>query len=163
MKTQMKYLFIILGLFIAASLFAQVDVKQHVLYEEIKTKYQSDVSNKCDTFKANVNDEEAKGRVDFLNKDFSTRAFSKNNSVAYWYCNTSDSENKRMHIGMISILFNSEKETVAALKKIESAKRTNFKVKLLTKFKVKASKKELLIIFTETVRNKSTAVFWERI
>ena len=159
----MRYLFIILSLLIATSLSAQDNVKRHVLYEEIKARYQSDVSNKCDTFKALIDDEEAKGRVDFLNKDFSTRTFSKNSSLAYWHCNTIDSENKRMHIGVISILFNSEKEKEAAFKKIKSANRTNFKVKLLTKFKVKESKKELVIIFTETVRNKSTAVFWKKI
>lgn len=159
----MKYLFIILSFSIPTSLSAQVDIKQHVLYEEIKTKYQSDVSNNCDTFKTHFNDEEAKGRVSFLNNDFSTTLFSKNSSVAYWCCNTIDKENKRMHIGVISILFNSEKERKAAIEKIESAKRANFKVKLLTRFKVKASKRELLIIFTETVRNKSTVIFWEKI
>src|SRR5690606_17034072 len=120
---------------------AQVDVKRHVLYEEVRAKYQSDVSNKCDTFNGHVNDGDAKGRIDFLNKDFSTKIFSKNSSVAYWYCNTIDSENNRMHIGVISLLFSSDKERNAALKKIKSVKRTNFKVKLLTKFKVKVSKK----------------------
>lgn len=159
----MKYLFIILSFSITSSIYAQGDTKQHVLFKEIKEKYEAEITNQCDTFKSHFNDKEAIGRINFLNKDFSTTLFSKYSSVGYWYCNANDSENKRMNIGIISILFKSEKDREVVEKKIKSAKRENFKVKLLTRFKLNASKCELLIIFSETVRNKSTATFLEKL
>jgi hypothetical protein len=64
-------------------------------------------------------------------------------------------------MGIISILFKSEKEREATVRKIKSAKRTNFKVKLLTRFKLSAAKCELLIIFSETARNKTISTFME--
>jgi hypothetical protein len=158
----MKYTLVILIYFYATPLFAQVDETQHILFKEIKTKYQVDISNNCDTFKVYFNDTETASRVSFLNKDFSTTLFSNNSSVEYWFCNANDIDNKRMHLGIISIVFKSEKEREAVLKKIISVGRTNFKTKLLTKFKVKYSKRELVIFFTETVRNKSTSAFWEK-
>jgi hypothetical protein len=159
----MKYLLIILSFSITSLIYAQGDTKQHILFKEIKEKYETEITNQCDTFKSHFNDKEAIGRINFLNKDFSTTLFSKYSSVGYWYCNANDSENKRMNIGIISILFKNEKDREVVEKKIKSVKRRNFKVKLLTRFKLNASKCELLIIFSETVRNKSTATFLEKL
>ena len=62
----MKYLFLILSFFITIFLYAQADIMQHVLFEEIKAKYEADVTNQCDTVKAHFNDKEAIGRISFL-------------------------------------------------------------------------------------------------
>jgi len=159
----MKYLFIILSFSITSLIYAQGDTKQHVLFEEFKEKYETEITNQCDTFKSHFNDKVSIGRIDFLNKDFSTTLFSKYSSVGYWYCNANDSENRRMHIGIISILFKNIKDREVVEKKIKSAKRKNFRVKLLTNFELNASKCELLIVFSETVRNKSTAAFFEKL
>lgn len=159
----MKYIFILSSFFISTTLLSQIKNDRHILYEDLKTKYQAATESRCDTFRTHVNDESTREKIRFLNKDFSTTAFSRSTSSAYWHFIANDTENQRMHIGMVSILFNNEKEKKVAIEKIESSKRTNFKVKLLTKFKVRESKNELLIIFTETVHNKSTSDFWKTI
>ena len=159
----MKNLSTILFFFITTLLSAQDNAKQHDLLEEVKGIYLSDRPNQCDTFKGHFDDNEAKDEITFLNKDFSTTLFSNACSVGYWSCSALDETKNRMHIGFISLLFTSAKEKDAALKKINAAKRTNFKVEKLTIFKLKSSEKELLFIYTETMRNKSTSIFWEKI
>lgn len=156
----MKYLLILVAFFIKNFAYAQVDSNPHVLFEKIKHMYQAEVAS-CDSFVPHINDKEAKGRIDFLNKDFSTTVFNKFNSVSYWSCSSIDSNKRKMHIGLISILFKNEAEREAAERKIKAAGRPNFKVKLLTRFKLNVSKNELLIIYSET-RNKTTSEFMEK-
>lgn len=159
----MKLLFTILGFLISSLIYAQGDANQHVLFDKVKEKYSTEVSNQCDTSKAHMNDKVATGRIDFLNNDFSTTLFSRYRSVKYWYCNAHDNENKRMHFGLISILFENEADRVLVEKKIKSAERRNFRLKLLTRFALNASKFELLITLSETVRHPSTAAFFEKL
>lgn len=154
----MRY-FLIFIFSITFSTYEQVDTDQHLLFKKFTEKYKTEITNQCDTFQTHFNDKEAIDKINYLNKDFSTSLFSKFRSVGYWFCNANDNESKRMNIGIISILFKNEKDREIIENKIRSTKRTNFKVKLLTRFKLKASKCELLIIYSETVRNKSTATF----
>lgn len=137
--------------------------RRHVLFEDVKTKFQSNVTNQCDTIKTHLNDNATKERIAFLNKDFSTDLFSKNNSVAYWYCNTYDSDNKMIHFEIVSILFKTDKDRDAALKKIKSAGRTSLIIKVLTRFKVKTFEKELIIAYSETSKHKVLAPFWDKL
>lgn len=134
----------------------------HVLFEDVKTNFQANITHQCDAIKTHFNDRETKERVDFLNRQFSTTAFSRNSSVAYWYCNTYDNDNKRLHFEIVSIVFKTGKERDAALAQTNKEGRTIFKLKLLTRFKVKSLKNELLIAYTET-QNKRLAPFWEQL
>jgi hypothetical protein len=137
--------------------------RRHVLFEDVKINFQTKVTNQCDTIKTHVNDNETKKRIAFLNKDFSTDLFSRNNSVAYWYCNTYDNDNKRIHFEIVSILFKTDKDREAALARINSAGRTNLKVKVLTRFKVKTFDKELIIAYSETTKHKVLIPFWDNL
>jgi hypothetical protein len=135
----------------------------HTLLEDIKAKFQTEVTHQCDTNKTHLNDKLANGRISFLNKDFSTTLFSKNSSVAYWYCNAYDNDNKRTHFEMVSIIFKTDKERDAALERINSTERDNFKLKLLTRFKVKTFENGLLIVYTEINGNKVLEPFWDQL
>jgi hypothetical protein len=137
--------------------------RRHVWFEDVKTKFQSKVTNQCDTIRTHLNDNATRERIAFLNKDFSTDLFSRNNSVAYWYCNAYDNNNKRIHFEIVSMLFKTEKDRDAALQKIKSTGRTNLKVKLLTMFKVKTFDKELIIAYSETSKHKVLAPFWDKL
>jgi hypothetical protein len=137
--------------------------RRHVLFEDVKIKFQSKVTNQCDTIKTHLNDSATKARIAFLNKDLSTDLFSRNNSVTYWYCNSYDNDNKRIHFEIVSILFKTDKDRDAALQKINSSGRTNLRLKLLTMFKVKTFGKELIIAYSETSKNKVLAPFWDKL
>lgn len=158
----MRYFFIFI-FSIKFSTYENVEINQHLLFNEFTQKYKSEITNQCDTVQAHFNDKEAIDKINYLNKDFSTSLFSKYRSVGYWFCNAIDNENKRMNIGIISILFKNETDREIIENKIRSTKRNNFKVKLLTRFQLKASNCELLIIYSETVRNKSTATFFRNL
>lgn len=133
---------------------------QHVLFEDIKAKFQNEVTHQCDSIRTHFNDQQTKGRIAFLNKDFSTNLFSKNSSVAYWYCRDFN-DYKKPHFEIVSILFKTDKDRDAALAKINASGRTNFIVKVLTTFKVKTFEHGLLIAYSETATSEMLKPFWD--
>jgi hypothetical protein len=135
--------------------------QDHVLFGETRTKFQNEITSACDTIDTHLNDRLTDKRIAFFNKDFSTTLFSNKSSVAYWYCNTYDNENQRVHFEIVSIIFRTDKERDAALEKINAAGRTNLKVKVLTMFKVKTFENGLLIAYSETTRHKELTPFWD--
>lgn len=136
---------------------------QHALLEDIKAKFQTEVSHLADTVKTHFNDRQTKSRVAFFNKDFSTTLFSKSSSVAYWYCFGRDAEGKMLQFEMVSMLFKSDKERDAALARINAAGRTNLMVKVLTRFKVKTFDKGLLIAYSASTLRKDVKPFWDNL
>lgn len=136
---------------------------QHTLLEDIKAKFQTEVSHLADTVKTHFNDKQTKNRIAFLNKDFSTALFSKSSSVAYWYCFTRDAESKLLQFEMVSMLFKTDKERDAALDRINASGRTNLKVKVLTRFKVKTFEKGLLIAYSESTLREDLKPFWDKL
>jgi hypothetical protein len=156
------FFFIFILTFLASVNAFSQSAELHVLFEDVKAKLQSEVTHQADTVKTHFNDRETKQRIAFLNRQFSTTTFSKNSSVAYWYCNAYDNDNKRLHFEIVSMVFKTNKERDAALAQINKKGREIFKLKVLTRFKVKTSQNELLIAYTET-QNKRLAPFWEKL
>lgn len=132
-----------------------------LLLTKMILRFGNEVTNLCDTFQIHMYDKTSKKMLEFLSHDFKTDLFNNAKEFRYWYCNANDAESKRMHFGIVSVVFENENDMVALTKKIKSLQRTNFKVKVLTSFKVLKNKKELLILFSETVRQKKVNAFFK--
>lgn len=141
--------------------FAAQD-NQHVLFEDIKAKFQNEVTHACDSIKTHFNDQQTKGRIAFLNKDFSTTLFSKNSSVAYWCC-WDYNDYRKPHFEIVSIIFKTDKDRDAALAKINASGRTGFIVKMPTRFKVKTFEHGLLIAHSETSTSEVMKPFLDKL
>lgn len=97
----------------------------------------------------NVNNAIAKQRIDFLNKDFNTENFSTAKTVSYInYLSTEN--NERIHLGVIALEFDSCDDMDKSYSSVVSSKRTNFMVKVLTRFIVLKRGKNIIFIYSET-------------
>ena len=96
-----------------------------------------------------ANDDLAKQRIEFLNKDFKTDSFNNAASVSYLnYLSAED--NERIHLGVIGLSFHSCNELNQSYLSVTSSNRSNFMVKVLTRFIVLKRDKSLIFIYSET-------------
>ncbi|UYQ94541.1 hypothetical protein MKQ68_05480 [Chitinophaga horti] len=103
----------------------------------------------CQDAKVHENDKQAKGRTTFLDRDFRTEYFAGAKSVRFYEC-----EDRRFHLAMVSLEFNTPRELEMAMGAITASKRTAFRLPVRTRFVPKRLGNELLIIYSETFTDK---------
>ncbi|GAA4340850.1 hypothetical protein GCM10023149_52610 [Mucilaginibacter gynuensis] len=96
--------------------------------------------------------------VNLLNKDFKTRYFSNFCFVEYSsFRAIKDDED--LHLGLISIGFDTDAKADRALRIVKNTGRSNFRLKNLTMFTYYKRQKSLVIIFSETGDKKPVNAF----
>lgn len=113
--------------------------------DSIITQIKTNNGQSIESSKVHNNPVSPKERISFLNNDFSTKDFLLSCEVK---CSDFAIEGG-FHFGVIDIGLE-KKDKAKCLKAIKSSLRQNFKVKVLTKFKVIEKANELIIMYTET-------------
>lgn len=91
----------------------------------------------------------AKQRIEFFNKDFKTDNFSNATTVSYMnYLSTQDKE--PIHLGVASLEFSNCTDLEKSYSSVTSSNRSNFMIKVLTRFIVLKRDKTLIFIYSET-------------
>ena len=98
------------------------------------------------------NDEITQDMTDFLNRDFETKAFSRNTDIT---CEDIifTLDGAKNHIGFVVVSFPSARGAVNAIKAATSIGRKNFKIMVLTVFRVFRLDNHFIIVYSETPRN----------
>jgi len=104
---------------------------------------------KIDEKSIQTDDAIAKQRIEFFNNDFKTDSFTKATSISYLnYLSTQ--ENDPIHLGVASLEFKTCNELDKAYRSVIASNRSNFMVKVLTRFIVLKREKTLIFIYSET-------------
>ncbi len=118
------------------------------LLDSIITQVKKNSVPQISTTQIQSNHVGVKDRIEFLNTDFATKAFSKACEVKCTDFRVGD----EFHLGIIDIGIQTNDKN-KCLNIIKKSQRRNFKTKVLTRFKVIDKKDELVIIYSETFRN----------
>ncbi|PKQ45183.1 hypothetical protein CSW08_09195 [Confluentibacter flavum] len=139
----------------------QCDVPSNYTKEilnDFTTKYLS----KLNSYDIVDNETTSKLNLEFLNNDFNTNAFSQFCSLKRCNFQVKYSENS-LQLGIIEITFNSSFDLKNAKRIVEESKRTNFKLKVLTKFIFLEKENSLIFVFSETPHNSLLCSFFDEI
>jgi hypothetical protein len=132
----MKYIW----LFLICIAFKPAD--RHLLFDQLQQRLPG---NLCEDTKIYENDKRTKGRITFLNREFRTQYFAAATSVRYFEC-----EDRRFHLGMISMEFKNQQDAELAFAAITSTSRTSFRLPTPNRFAPKRLGNEIVILYSET-------------
>jgi hypothetical protein len=155
----MKKLVLIFALLSAFNVGVAQEIYSDILDDNCRCKptlFDSIVGNftSKDTTEIKSASVNARERLAFLNSDFETAAFSKACAVK---CTDFLTQSGR-HLGIINIgICNDDK--MRCLRAIRQSQRSNFKIKVLTVFKVIEHQNELVIIYSETPKDGLVQLF----
>ena len=98
----------------------------------------------------------------FLNRDFKTNAFSQHSEIT-----CADIiftiDGVKNHMGFAVVSFSSSRDLNRAFKAAKSVGRSNFKIMVLTIFRVFRLNQHFIVIYSETPRNQHTLTIFNRL
>ena len=118
---------------------------------EIIEKFKIRYLGNSTPYKIKDNKINVKGVIQFLNEDFRTNVFNK--FCFMEYSNFQFLQKGSAQLGFINISFQTDRDLVKAASIIRKTKRSNFKLEVLTRFKLITKNNSLILIFSETPSN----------
>lgn len=138
----MRYLLLLL----LTTTLAFAPAASHDLFDQIYTGLPGST---CQDAKIHEDDKATAKRVVFLNREFRTGYFSAATSVKYMEC-----EDRRFHLGIVSLTFKNEQDFDYAMLAITSSNRNGFRLPTPTRFAPKRLGNELVIVYSETFNDR---------
>lgn len=167
MKTIIIFLFLLFTFehansqMIIDSINFQCDVPSNYT-KEILNNFTTKCLSKLNSYDVVDNETTSKLNLEFLNNDFNTDAFSQFCSLKGCNFQVKYSGNS-LQMGIIEVAFNSSFDLKNAKRIVEESRRTNFKLKVLTKFIFLEKENSLIFIFSETPHNRLICTFFGEI
>jgi len=166
-----KYIIISISLFVCflARVNCQAIIDSTNVTYHIQPSYIAEILNdldvnylkKMNNYKISDNQISSQQVISFLNYDFKTDIFNKFNFLKS--CNFQIiSKEKTLHLGIIELGFNSNRELEKAYKIVKGVNRSNFNLKVLTEFIVLRNNESIIFLFSETSYDPLISSFFNR-